>query len=133
MRLIHRIGRRGAFLLFLALLDLIYGFSFMFPPQIPAYYPTYAFLSSIMPLEAWGLLWMGVGVICLIFAFKKYDAPAYAAAMFLKSFWAAVFLLGWMFVGLDRGWVSATVWGAFAAVLALISTWPEPGYETRHE
>jgi len=40
--------------------------------------------------------------------------------------WALVFLLGWVFADVERGYLSTAIWGAFAAVLALIATWPEP-------
>ena len=79
-----------------------------------------------MPLEVWGALWATVGTLCFVFAFMQQDAPGYAAAMFIKVLWALVFLLGWAFADVERGYLSTAIWGAFAAVLALIATWPEP-------
>lgn len=122
----QRTGRRGAFLLFLSLLDLVYAYGLAFPTPRAASNPTYQFLASTLPLEVWGALWAVVGTLCFVFAFRQQDAPGYAAAMFIKVLWALVFLLGWMFADVERGYLSTAIWGAFAAVLALIATWPEP-------
>jgi hypothetical protein len=122
----QRIGRRGAFLLFLSLLDAVYAYALAFPTPIAISSPTYQFLASTLPLEVWGALWAIVGTLCFVFAFTQQDAPGYAAAMFIKVLWALVFLLGWAFADVERGYLSTAIWGAFAAVLALISTWPEP-------
>jgi hypothetical protein len=121
-----RIGRRGSFLLFLSLLDLIYGYALAFPTPAARLNPTYSFLAEILPLWAWSLLWVGVGIVCAVFAFKQRDAPAYAAAMFIKILWALTFLLGWIFADVERGYLSTAIWGAFALIVILIATWPEP-------
>lgn len=125
--LVHHIGRRGSFLLFLSLLDLIYSFSLAFPSPTAVKGSSLLFLASIFPLDIWALLWGLVGLNCLIFAFKSRDAPGFASAMFLKVLWALTFLLGWIFAGVERGYLSTAIWGAFAAVLWLVSTWPESG------
>jgi hypothetical protein len=122
----QRIGRRGAFLLFLSLLDWVYAYGLAFPTPRASSNPTYQFLASTLPLEAWGALWAIVGTLCFVFAFMQQDAPGYAAAMFIKVLWALVFLLGWAFADVERGYLSTAIWGAFAAVLSLIATWPEP-------
>jgi hypothetical protein len=122
----QRIGRRGAFLLFLSLLDFIYAYGLAFPTARAVQNPTYEFLALIVPLYVWAALWLIVGALCLVYAFRQQDAVGYTAAMFLKVLWALVFLLGWMFADVERGYLSTAIWGAFAAVLALIATWPEP-------
>jgi hypothetical protein len=124
-KLARIIGRRGAFLLFLSLLDLIYGFSLAFPGKAVSN-PIYIYLASIAPIGMWSVLWTAVGIICLVFAFKEKDAIAFTAAMFIKVLWALLFLFGWFFAGVDRGYLSTAIWGSFAAVLALVSTWPDP-------
>src|SRR5215213_10409504 len=125
-RLLSHIGRRGAFLLFLAEVDLIYALGMLFPTSLSLSYPTTRFLMQVSPLWVWGLLWLVVGIICLIFAFREKDAIAYAAAMFLKVLWGLTFLLGWIFTGVERGYQSSAVWLTFAAICLLIATWPEP-------
>jgi len=122
----YRVGRRGVFLLFLSLLDIVYASGLAFPTETAKNGDALLFLANILPLDIWALLWFITGVICFIFAFKARDAPGFAVAMFIKVLWALVFLLGWMFAGVERGYLSTAIWGAFAAVLWLISTWPEP-------
>lgn len=124
--LTHQIGRRGSFLAFLFLLDAIYAYSLFFPTTQSLQTPTSVFLLHIAPLWVWGLLWGAAGLVCLFYAFHRNDAPGFAAAMFMKTLWSLTFLLGWLFAGVERGYLTATIWGAFAAVCLLISTWPEP-------
>lgn len=124
--LTHRIGRRGAFLLFLALLDFIYSFSLLTPSQAARSQPTLLYLMHVGGLKLWALLWFAAGLACLISAFRKKDSVGFAAAMFIKILWAILFLLGWLFAGVERGYLSTTIWGAFALILALIASWPEP-------
>lgn len=124
--LLQRVGRRGAFLLFLALLDIVYAYSLAFPSVSVEGNPTYTFLATIVPLDVWAALWVSVGVICLVFAFREKDAPGFAAAMFLMVLWASILLLGWLFAGVERGYLSSAIWGSFAALLTLIASWPEP-------
>jgi hypothetical protein len=73
-----RVGRRGAFLLFLALLDFVYAYGLPFPGAAANTSATYRFLAAVAPLDAWALLWAGVGLVCFVFAFHKKDAPGYA-------------------------------------------------------
>lgn len=122
----RRVGRRGAALLFFAFLDIVYCHGLIFPPRGLADQPSFKFLASVMPLWAWGALWGLAGVACLVFAFRRYDMIGFAAAMAIKVLWGLVFLLGAFMAGLERGLVSATIWLALAALVALLGSWPEP-------
>jgi hypothetical protein len=125
VRLARQVGRRGAWLLFLALLSLVYAFGLAFPTQRSLTNPTTVFLVAIMPLYAWAVLWGGVGLACLFYAFRKWDAPGYTLAMFLLALWALVFLFGWLIGDVERGYLSAVIWGAFCGVTGLIAGWRE--------
>lgn len=125
MRLVHRVGRRGAALLFFAFLDLIYCHGLLFPTTAARRSASYQFLHDVAPLWVWGGLWGGVGLVCLVCAFRRHDDPAFAAAMGLKVLWGGVYLLGWLFAGLERGYVAAAIWLAFAAFVGLHAGWPE--------
>jgi hypothetical protein len=124
-RLIWRVGRRGAALLFFALLDLIYAFSLAFPSAPARHTGTLAYIAGIAPLWAWAALWATVGLACCYGAFRPRDRTAYALAAGLKVLWGATFLAGWIFAGIDRGYVSAAVWLPMAGWVYIISTWPE--------
>lgn len=122
----RKVGRRGLFLLFLALLDIIYGQSLFAPaPSSIASGSVYEFASFVAPLRYWAFLWIGIGIILAVFAFKAKDRVGFAVAMFFKILWGGMFLFGWAFAGVDRGYLSAAIWLAFAGVVALIATWPD--------
>lgn len=122
----HRVGRRGAALLFFAFLDLVYCWSLLDPPRSTRDNAAYAFLASILPLWTWGLVWGAVGIVCLISAFRRHDEVAYTAAIAVKVLWGLLFTGGWLFADVERGYVSAAVWLALALLVALIAGWPEP-------
>jgi hypothetical protein len=122
----RRVGRRGAALLFFAVLDLIYAFSLFNPAPSAVATPALQFVASLVPLWAWATAWLIVGLLCLIGAFWHEDSIAWTAAMAIKVLWGSVFLLGWLLVHLERGYVSAAIWLCTAALVALLAGWPEP-------
>lgn len=124
--LVGRIGKRGTALLFFGFLDLVYAVSLAFPVPEVRRSATVRFVESIAPLPFWATLWATVGIVCLIGSFLVRDQFAFAAAIFLKILWGVVFLIGWLAVGLERGYVSAAIWLAFAGFVGVISSWPEP-------
>jgi hypothetical protein len=118
-RLVDRVGRRGAALLFFALLDFVYCYALLSTPRpLVAFY---AWMEHIMPLAAWAACWGLVGAICLVFAFLLYDTPAFMAAVALKVAWGLPPLFGWLAGSVERGYVSAVVWLGFAAFVFLIA------------
>ncbi len=123
---LHRIGRRGASLLFLALLDAVFAYSLISLPLEAQQSPSWAFLLRLLPLNAWAAMWGGVGVLCAVQAFMLTDRLAFAAASLLKVLWGSVYLLGWAFGEIPRGWVFAAVWFGFAAFVQNIAGWREP-------
>jgi hypothetical protein len=124
MRVAHRVGRRGCFLLFLALLDLLLAYS-MTPAATVAKLPTYAYLSQYLPLQAWAGIWAGVGIICGIQAFARRDHAAFTVAVALKLVWATLYIAAWMEADVPRGWVGAVLFYALGGVTAIIASWPE--------
>jgi len=125
----HRVGRRGAGLLFFALLDLVYAYSLLAPTDAARNSESFRFIADILPLWGWAIAWAAVGVTCLVQAFAAHDRVGFAAAMGLKVLWGVLFLLGGLVAGLERGYVSAAIWLTFAAWIGVIATWPEPGKE----
>ena len=117
----HRIGRRGAFLAFLALLDGIYGYYLIYPP---ATLPIQARTFPLLPASVWGWWWVGTGVICLAGAFMRSDRVAYGFAAMLKAAWGLRFAYLW-YLGVPLAWISMTVWLVFAFIILIISGWPE--------
>lgn len=117
--MLARIGRRGAALLFFVLLDAVYCFALLTAPR--PLVPFYAWMDEIIPLSVWAACWGLVGAICLWFAFRTYDTPAFIAAVMLKVAWGMLSFFGWLGGVIDRGYVSAVIWLAFAAFVFLIA------------
>ena len=117
----RRVGRRGAFLLFLAVLDFAYGYSLWVAT------PRQRTFDLLLPWQAWALLWLTVGAVCAVSAVLRTGADrfAFGCAAALKASWAAVFVRVWLYDRLPRGWVSVVIWLAFAAVVLLVASWPE--------
>ena len=119
MRVTSRIGRRGAALLFFTLLDAVYCVGLLTLPEPLA--PFYVWMSEIIPLTIWAAYWGIVGAVCLLYAFRTYDTPAFMAAVGLKIGWGLLSLFGWIAGAVDRGYISAVIWLAFAAFVFLIA------------
>lgn len=119
----HLIGRRGAFLLFLAILDFLFGYSILAAPSPPV--AAHA-IDLFLPAEAWAAAWMFVGAICLWQAFVKLDRLAFALAATIKITWGTTMLLSWMLTNSDpRGWVTAVIFVSFGILTGIVSYWPE--------
>ena len=122
----HQIGRRGAILLILALIDFAYGGSLVAPSDELASSSATMWRQHIAPIWAWGAAWLVVGVILFVSAFLRNDAIGYAAAIGWKIIWAATTLASWAFGGVPRGWVATIIWAVFGGMIWVIAEWPEP-------
>ena len=116
----RRVGRRGVVLLFLALLDLLYPIGLAGQPS-----PARAGYELIAPWPYWAFLWAATGMVCLVQAFARRDRVGYAAAVAMKVSWGSLGLVSWVAGANPRGWLTGLVWLALAALIAVISTWPE--------
>jgi hypothetical protein len=123
----QRVGRRGAALLVFAFIDVVIGWSLIDASgqAQAAALPTYRAFREVAPLAAWGWLWLAVAAMCAVWAFRRHDAPGFAAAIAVKLVWAAGFLVSWVAWDAPRAWLGATTWGVIAALVYLISGWPE--------
>ena len=115
-----RAGRRGAFLLFLALLDTAIGYSLLTAPPAET-----AALHLVLPLPVWAWAWLTVSAACAVGAFLHRDRAAYAAAAGIKAAWAGITGRAWLLYHIPQGWVGVIFWAAFAVTVLLISSWPE--------
>ncbi|MEV4846142.1 hypothetical protein AB0K20_23355 [Micromonospora matsumotoense] len=122
----RRVGHRGSALLFFALVDVVYCWSMIFPASPDQQGPWLRYLAGVLPLPVWGVAWGTVGLICLRAAFQRQDAGAFAAAVGIKALWATLALAAGVAGGVDRWYVTAVVWLAFAGFVGIIASWPEP-------
>ncbi|MGW4476814.1 hypothetical protein ACWENQ_44785 [Nonomuraea sp. NPDC004354] len=122
-RVLARIGRRGAALLWFALVDVVLAASMAAaPPDTGAY----VFLARILPLWAWAIPWAAVGVLCAVQAFALDDRLAFVAASALKVGWSVLYLAGWLLGEIPHGYIGAAIWLVFAGFVQVIAGWPEP-------
>ncbi|WP_031165938.1 hypothetical protein [Streptosporangium roseum] len=122
-----RLSQRGACLLILAAVDVIYAYGLAYAPSETRATPTYSFLAALLPLPVWASIWAAVGGICLVQAWTRRDRVAYAAATALKVGWALLHLGAWAFGVLPRGYVSAAIWLLGAGFVMIVATVPKGG------
>lgn len=132
------LGRRGAALLFFAILDLTFAWSLLDPQAtvLVRMAPLYRVVVQTAPLWVWGLAWGVVGLLCAIQAWRRRDAVAFAAVIMLKITWGGAIAAAGLLYGAPRAWISATIYFSLAAFVGVISGWPEPldqPPEDRHE
>ena len=119
--MVKLVGYRGAVLLFLAILDFLYGYSLIADPSVPLLH-----INLVIPLHVWFYVWIGIGVFLLTGVLTKYDRIHFALAVFLKSAWASAWLYVFIFQHFPRAWISVIIWATFAILIIIISFWPEP-------
>jgi hypothetical protein len=121
-----RLGYRGAFLLFLSLVDVVYGWFLANPTPEAQRTSAYEWRVHIMPPQAWGSIWLTVGVVLLISAFMRQDRIGYALAVGLKVGWVFVAAAGGVVGHVEGAWANVVIWGVFAGLTLLESGRPEP-------
>lgn len=123
-----RLGRRGATLLTLAIIDFIYGWFFI-DPQIHGMLqvaPLYRGLRDFASLYFWAGAWWLTGLLCLIFAFRQKDAPGFVAAIIMKIAWVAGLASAWIIWDVKYAWAQAALWATLCGWVTITAGWPEP-------
>jgi hypothetical protein len=119
--MVRRPGHRGAFLFFLAILDLVYAWGLHLTAT-----PQRAAADLYLPWSTWEVSWMLTGIFCAAGAFLRRDRGSFVLAAMLDFSWGGVSLANWLGGSLPNGWLSAVVWMAFSATVLIISSWPDP-------
>lgn len=125
LRLRRRVGRRGASLLFLGLLCLIFAFGLAYIPPTLADSAAYRFIGHVMPLQAWAAIWLLTGTVCMVQAFMIRDRIAFGLSVALLLTWGGMYAVGWTFYDIPRAYVLAAVYLAFGSWIFIISGWAE--------
>lgn len=115
----HQVGRRGAFLGFLAILDLGYAYS-LWPYRVPRH------VTLILPARIWAAAWLVAGLACAVGVFMRRDRVPYTFASAIKALWAMLYFHFWLVQRIPNMWISALVWLVFAFVVLMVSAWPDP-------
>ena len=114
------IGRRGSCLLIVGVADFFHA-GYMATLRQPG--RVYQWYASLIPLNVWAAMWALTGMACVIYAFRRHDRIGYDAAIGIKVIWLFTSLAGILFDGVPLIW--AVVWVALAALVWVISGWPE--------
>lgn len=130
-RVARRVGHRGALLILLGTIALLYGVSLVTTPPVPNP-PGLRLLLGVMGLHGWGATLAAAGAIAVLCAPLPpgRDWPGFAVLVLVWMPWSLSFLVSWWPAHENpRGWVSAIVFIAFAGVPAVGATWEEPAPE----
>jgi hypothetical protein len=119
-KLIHQIGHRGGFLLFLTVIDIAYGWTFYNSAKLG--------FDLFLPIHDWAYVWFATGIVTFIGAFlRKGDRYPFGIATTVK----VCFAFEWFNLALHNphaipyAWLTGVIWTVFAMTTFLISTWPE--------
>lgn len=116
-RLLHQVGRRGAFLAFLAFLDYAFAWSnWYLPPPQP----------MVVPAHVWAVGWLAAAVACTVGVFLRRDRVPYTAASTVKAAFAAANGYEWLVKHEPYGWVNTLFWLVFALIVLMVASWPDP-------
>lgn len=125
----RRLGRRGAYLLSMGTAWVAYGAAVLLAPTPPAQVKGLTVLTTALPLDLWGWVWLTAGVVGVAFSPVRTvgtDQIGFTALVIPPTTWALGYLLDWILIGdYSRGWVVATTYGSLAASTLIASGWPE--------
>lgn len=87
---------------------------------------SYAAHLKLMPLDAWGWLFIACGAAGIGGGLTGYHTAGFTALMLISSWWGAEFLASWASTGYNRAVLGALTWLLVVGVLAVIVGWRDP-------
>lgn len=121
------LGKRGAACLWFGFIFVVIGVSYLMGSTTPSLQQNLSFLTEIFSLSIWGAIWTLGGIAFLVAAFwKRLQLYAFMIGIAISLCWSAGIALQTFFAESQRGFVSASIYLLFAALIYLISTWAEP-------
>lgn len=112
----------GVALMVLGLGILARGVSYTsYSPNVPAGHPA----EDALPMSAWGGIWIGIGLVCIVSSFwaeSHAAAVALGAGVGLNLLWAGSFIAASVTGDMPRGWVTAVGYVS-VSLLVMWSTW----------
>lgn len=122
--MLNRIGYRGAALLFFALVCAVYCYSLADTP-LPLT-EAWAWADRVAPLPVWAAVWGTAGAVCAVSAFILRDGFGFFAMMLVSSFWGLLALGGFLWGGVERGYLTAAVFLGLAGFVYVIAAGLRP-------
>ena len=103
-------------LVILGVLAIVRGSSYIPPLVDPSRPPTH-YMEMLLSPPAWAIVWITIGVVCLVAAFWRPLQPlAVGAVVGLHSMWALSFIFATILGDSTRGWVSSLGYIGIAAM-----------------
>ncbi len=84
---------------------------------------------SVLPPTVWAIMWAGVGLVCLIHAFRRDDHIGFVAAIGVKIVWVIGALAG--SIAGEVSPVGVLLWGFVAVIVWRIAALADPVYRGR--
>jgi hypothetical protein len=128
------LGRRGAFLLSFGTVWALIGYGQVTAPQPDQ--RGLKLLTDVLPLDAWGWMWISSGLIAIASAFLRQgsDRFGFAALIAMVLPWLFAYLVAWWPLGLfPRGWIAAALYSGLAIGIFVVAGWGEPQRPKREE
>ena len=125
-RLGRALGRRGAILLSYGTVWSLYGYAQVVSP--PPDQRGLALATQMLPLTAWGWLWVTAGLVAIVAAFMPQGADwfGFVGLALIVLPWVTSYLATWALGDFPRGWVAAAVWAVIAVPVIVVAGWREP-------
>ncbi|MGY0023765.1 hypothetical protein ACVHNB_32950 [Streptomyces sp. YJ-C3] len=126
-RLWARLGWRGLALATSGVAWISYGASIAVQPR----YGTVRGISvllDLMCMAAWGWLWIGAGLLSIVFSVARAgrDLPGLAAAMGPPLLWALAYALGGLSGTSQTAWGAVAPWASHAFLIAIVAYLTRP-------
>lgn len=130
-RLFHRINdHRGRFLVLFGLLYGCFGWTYLVEGSTPSRTAAFEWLPSFIPMSALSWPWFIAAVIALGSSVRytppRTDRFGFMALVLVPCVWALMFLFSYFRGYAPTGWISTIIYGGFAAIVILVSSWPNP-------
>lgn len=124
-RLGRALGRRGAILLSYGTVWSLYGYAQVASPAPDQRGLTLA--TQMLPLTAWGWLWITTGLLAVAAAFMPQGADwfGFVGLALIVLPWVTSYLATWILGDFPRGWVAAAVWAVIAVPVVVVAGWRE--------
>lgn len=127
-RVARLVGHRGALLVLLGGIAVLYGVSLLTAPPTPQPMGL-RFLLGLMDLDCWGVTLIAAGAVAVACAPLRQgrDWPGFTALVLVWAPWSLSYFVSWWPQGDNsRGWVTGAIFAIFAAVPAACAGWDEP-------
>lgn len=130
-KLFRRINdHRGRFLIGFALMYCCFGYSYVVEGSAASRTSVFQWLPDFIPVTALSGPWFIAAAIAIGSSFRRVpprtDRYGFMALALVPLLWAMMFLFSYLAGHAPTGWISAMLYGGFAMIVILVSSWPNP-------